>query len=121
GRGPAAASGERGVRGGGRGNRAGRAGRIGSQTVSEQGRIYTGDEISSDQELSCDVCVVGSGSGGGVLAHELAAKGLKVILLEEGGYHTRREFDLTEGTAYPRLYQELGNRSTDDLSVQILQ
>ncbi len=90
-------------------------------TTAQPGKIFTGDELDRDLSLTCDVCVVGSGSGGAWLAHQLVARGLEVVLLEEGGYHTRREFDLTEGTAYPALYQDLGNRSTDDLSVGILQ
>ncbi|MCC6747041.1 MAG: GMC family oxidoreductase [Deltaproteobacteria bacterium] len=85
------------------------------------GRIVTGDEINADLALSCDVCVVGSGSGGGWLAHELVARGLDVILLEEGSYRTRRDFDLTEATANRYLYQELGGRTTEDLGVNILQ
>jgi len=72
-------------------------------------------------EVSCDVCIVGSGAGGAVLAHELVTRGKSVVMLEEGGYHTRREFDMTEARAMPNLYQELGNRTTDDLSVTILQ
>lgn len=87
----------------------------------EQGRIYTGDELTQDVEVRCDVCVVGSGAGGAVLAHALVERGLHVVLLEEGGYHTRREFDMREDSAYPRLYQELGNRTTDDLSISIMQ
>lgn len=86
------------------------------------GRIVTGDELlEKDTALSCDVCIIGSGSGGAWLAHELCAKGLDVVMLEEGGYHTRREFDLTEANMYPKLYQELGNRTTDDLSITMLQ
>jgi choline dehydrogenase-like flavoprotein len=85
------------------------------------GRITTGDEITEDLKLKCDVCIVGSGSGGAWLAYELCSKGLDVVMLEEGGYHTRREFDLTEAFAFPKLYQELGNRTTDDLSVTLLQ
>ena len=86
------------------------------------GRIVTGDELlEKDTSISCDVCVIGSGSGGAWLAHELCAKGLDVVMLEEGGYHTRREFDLTEANVFPKLYQELGNRTTDDLSVTMLQ
>jgi len=85
------------------------------------GRITTGDEVTADLKLSCDVCIVGSGSGGAWLAHELCARGLDVVMLEEGGYHTRREFDLTEANMYPKLYQELGNRTTDDLSMTLLQ
>jgi len=86
-----------------------------------EGRIYTGEEVRGGQQLQCDVCVVGSGAGGSVLAHELVSRGLQVVMLEEGGYHTRREFDLQESKAFPNLYQELGNRTTDDLSVTILQ
>ena len=90
--------------------------------MTASGRIFTGDELlEKDTSISCDVCVVGSGSGGAWLAHELCAKGLDVVMLEEGGYHTRREFDLTEANMYPKLYQELGNRTTDDLSITLLQ
>ncbi len=85
------------------------------------GRIVTGDEITQDLTLECDVCVVGSGSGGAWMAHELVKQGKSVVMLEEGGYHTRREFDMTEPRAFQNLYQELGNRAADDLSVTILQ
>ncbi len=85
------------------------------------GRIITGDELSQDTEVSCDVCIVGSGPGGSWLAHELVRQGKSVVMLEEGGYHTRREFDMTEARAFPNLYQDLGNRTTDDLSVSLLQ
>jgi choline dehydrogenase-like flavoprotein len=86
-----------------------------------QGRIFTGDELTKDLVVECDVCVVGSGSGGAWTAHELVKQGRSVVMLEEGGYHTRREFDMTEPRAYQNLYQELGNRATDDLSMTILQ
>ena len=85
------------------------------------GRIVTGDELTHDQKVDCDVCIVGSGSGGAWLAHELCVKGLNVVLVEEGGYHTRREFELKEKFAFPNLYQELGARTTDDLAIAVLQ
>ncbi|MBL8935214.1 MAG: GMC family oxidoreductase, partial [Archangium sp.] len=84
-----------------------------------QGRIVTGPEITQDLNLECDVCIVGSGSGGAWTAHELAKQGKSVVMLEEGGYHTRREFDMTEPRAFQNLYQELGNRATDDLAMTI--
>ena len=85
------------------------------------GRIFTGDELTADQTLECDVCVIGSGAGGAWTAHQLVKQGKRVVLLEEGGYHTRREFDMTEARAFTNLYQELGNRATDDLSMTIIQ
>jgi choline dehydrogenase-like flavoprotein len=42
-------------------------------------------------------------------------------MLEEGGHYTAKDFDLNEAVAYPRMYQELGNRTTDDLSINVLQ
>lgn len=87
----------------------------------KQGRIYTAEDLTKDVDVSCDVCVVGSGAGGGILAHALVERGLSVVMLEEGPYATRRDFDMQEATAYPRFYQELGNRTTDDQSICILQ
>src|SRR2546426_8089836 len=37
-------------------------------------------------ELEADVCIVGSGAGGGVIAATLAQRGLKVCVLEAAGY-----------------------------------
>src|SRR5262245_64778252 len=85
------------------------------------GRIIIGDELIVDTEVSAEVCIVGSGAGGAVLAHELTARGLDVVMLEEGGYYTRRDFKMDEAWSYPHLYQEMANRSTDDLAIRILQ
>ena len=50
-----------------------------------------------------DVCIVGSGPGGAMVASRLARAGASVVVLEEGGYHTKDEFDMQESTAFPRL------------------
>ncbi len=89
--------------------------------MTTAGKIVTGEDVTADVALDCDVCIVGSGPGGSWLAHELVAAGKSVVMLEEGGYHTRREFDLTESRAFENLYQDLGNRTTDDLSISLLQ
>jgi choline dehydrogenase-like flavoprotein len=68
-----------------------------------------------------DYAIVGSGAGGGAAAAVLAAAGAKVAVVEEGGHYTRKDFNMQEAWAYPALYQEHGNRATDDLAIMILQ
>ena len=36
------------------------------------------------EALSCDVVIVGTGAGGGILAYELAKAGLRVVSLDRG-------------------------------------
>lgn len=54
-------------------------------------QIMDADAVGTD-DLECDVVVVGTGAGGAPLAASLAEKGLAVLLLEEGGHHTRVDF-----------------------------
>jgi glucose dehydrogenase len=37
------------------------------------------------EDESADVCIIGTGAAGGILAYELAQKGMKVISVEQGG------------------------------------
>lgn len=77
--------------------------------------------IRADVALSADVCVVGSGAGGSVVAAELAAGGRSVVLLEEGHYWTSRDFTQREEEMYPRLYRERGTKPTADYTVLVSQ
>jgi len=83
--------------------------------------IYTGADIKQNTTLKCDVCIVGSGAGGAHVAQRLATKGKRVIVLEEGSFHTSDSFDMREANMFPRLYQEGGGRATADQSMQIVQ
>ena len=85
------------------------------------GAILTFRDITADVDVECDVCVIGSGAGGAVLAEGLVSRGLRVIMLEEGSHHTNADFDMQEGHAFPMLYQERGGRATADLAIAILQ
>ena len=37
--------------------------------------IYIGSDLDKDTSVSCDVCIVGSGAGGAVMAYKLAEIG----------------------------------------------
>jgi choline dehydrogenase-like flavoprotein len=83
--------------------------------------IYSGADIKQDRTIQCDVCIIGSGAGGAFTAAKLAKAGKKVVILEDGGYHTSDTFDMTERNMSPRLYQEAGARMTTDQAITIYQ
>lgn len=58
--------------------------------------------------LACDVVVVGSGAGGGVVAAELAEAGLDVIVLEEGRHKKTQDFTPEAGPMLRALYRDGG-------------
>lgn len=83
--------------------------------------VVEGQTLTADGSVEADVCVIGSGAGGAVTAARLAKAGLRVVVLEEGGYFTSERFTMTEEDCYPNLYQEAAQRTTQDLSVAIFQ
>ena len=83
--------------------------------------IVKPEDITGDVTENCDVCIIGSGSSGGVMAMEMAEAGLSVIVMEEGGYFTAMDFTQREDEMMGELYQQRGARTTKDLSVSIMQ
>lgn len=83
--------------------------------------VTEGQTLTSDAELGCDVCIIGSGPGGAVAADVLSKAGFRVIVLEEGGYFTKERFRQREDEAYPLLYQDGGQRTTKDTAITIMQ
>ena len=69
--------------------------------------------------LEADVCVLGSGAGGGVIAGTLAQRGLKVILLEAAGYFNESDFTQLELQAYQEMYWRGGPTPTADGNLTI--
>jgi choline dehydrogenase-like flavoprotein len=83
--------------------------------------ITKGGEIASDLHLTAEVCVIGSGAGGAVVAKELAEAGRDVVLLEQGPHCTKDDFTQREDEMMPLLYEDMGQRATVDQSIRILQ
>jgi long-chain-alcohol oxidase len=73
-----------------------------------------------DAQFTCEVCVIGSGAGGGTAAAILAATGKDVLVLEAGAYYDDSDFDGAELAGYQRLYAEGGSAATADQSVGLL-
>jgi long-chain-alcohol oxidase len=73
-----------------------------------------------DIDLSCEVCIVGSGAGGGTAAAVLAGAGKDVIVLESGSYYDDADFDGAEFGGFRNLYTEGGFAATADHSVGLL-
>ncbi|KAG6608020.1 Long-chain-alcohol oxidase FAO4A, partial [Cucurbita argyrosperma subsp. sororia] len=70
--------------------------------------------------IKCDAVVVGSGSGGGVVAGVLANAGYKVVVLEKGSYCARTNLSLLEGPAMEEMYLSSGLVATDNMNVLVL-
>ncbi|MBX7149776.1 GMC family oxidoreductase [bacterium] len=48
---------------------------------------------SRTSEIETDICIIGSGAGGAVAAYELASKGYRVLVVEEGSYFSASYFN----------------------------
>lgn len=68
-----------------------------------------------------DVCVIGSGAGGAVVAKELAEAGLSVAILEAGEHHNPSSFGTYEPEMLRRLFWDSGLRTTRDGAILISQ
>ncbi|CAL9161790.1 long-chain-alcohol oxidase FAO4A-like [Musa acuminata AAA Group] len=75
---------------------------------------------SSPLTLSCDAAVIGSGSGGSVVAGVLAKAGYKVIVIEKGDYYPSSRLSLLEGPALGAMYEGGGLVATDDVGALLL-
>ena len=70
--------------------------------------------------LEADVCIVGSGAGGGLIAGVLAEAGLDVVVLEAGGNFNEPDFDGLELPAFQQLFWRGGPTPTADFNVSLL-
>jgi choline dehydrogenase-like flavoprotein len=81
-------------------------------------RIHEPD--GAEETLDADVCIVGSGSGGSVIAAVLAQSGLDVIVLEAAGYFNESDFNQLELPAYQQMFWRGGPNPTADGNVSLV-
>jgi choline dehydrogenase-like flavoprotein len=62
--------------------------------------------------LAADVCVVGAGAGGAVVAAELAEGGARVVVLEQGPARSADDFTARPPEMLARLYRDAGQTMT---------
>ena len=62
--------------------------------------------------IEADVCVIGAGAGGAVVAAELAEGGARVVLLEQGPEHDPDDFTARPLEMLGRLYRDGGQTAT---------
>lgn len=62
-------------------------------------------ETHDDEIPECDVLVIGTGAGGAVVGKELAEKGYAVVFIEEGAFHTRKDFTGSSIQAHKDFYR----------------
>ena len=78
------------------------------------------ESANSEIVLDTDILIIGSGSGGGVVASYLAQRGVRVLVADKGTYLRPGEVKGREDQGYPDMYEGEGLLPTEDGSVNVL-
>ena len=89
-------------------------------SAEEAPKTITVAEVADDATLEADVCVVGSGAGGSVIAARLAEAGRSVLVLEMGGYRNEQDFKQLELVGMQELYYGGGLVRSESGSINVL-
>jgi choline dehydrogenase-like flavoprotein len=87
---------------------------------SKEKEIKTITLSGDSQTFDADVCIVGSGAGGAVIACKMAMQGRRVLVLEAGGHYNRADFHQLELWGYRHLWYKGGATPTADGNVLLL-
>jgi len=66
-------------------------------------------DLHGQVDVRADVCIIGSGAGGAVVAKELAESGRSVVIIEEGDYFTEADF---RGAPFARVLRTYRDQAT---------
>lgn len=92
---------------------------FGLENVQKRKERYS--VVTHDVVENVDVCVIGSGAAGAIIAAKLAENGRSVVLLEKGGYYDAEDMNQREVDMMPLLYKNAGANFTDNLRIVIAQ
>src|SRR5258705_238278 len=82
--------------------------------------VLTPDQVTT-RTLDADVCVIGSGAAGAILAYHLAKAGRNVLVVERGRYVEPRAFSEDEVDMIGKLYADGVFQQTRDFRFTVLQ
>jgi choline dehydrogenase-like flavoprotein len=82
--------------------------------------VLDADALTADT-LETDVCVIGSGAAGAVLAYRLAERGRSVLVVERGKYVAPSQFSEDEVEMIGKVYADGAFQQTEDFRFTILQ
>lgn len=83
--------------------------------------IVEGRDLHTRVSLRTHTLVVGSGSGGAVVAYGLATAGVETVVVEEGGYFQARDMTQRDDQMIPALYRDRGQQLSSDGLINVLQ
>lgn len=95
-------------------------GPVSTPPVDRPKKIKTVTPSGENQTLEADVCIIGSGAGGAVIASKMAKRGLSVVVLEAGGHYSAADFHQLELWGYRHLWYKGGATPTADGNVLLL-
>lgn len=83
--------------------------------------IFDATTLPKPLKLKTELCIVGSGAGGSMVAMVAAQAGMKVLVLEAGSFITPDKMNQREEKMIPQLFWDSGSRTTKDRKVKIYQ